>query len=55
MRKLTILILLVLFSIDLPAGDDEVPGFFEGWKLHGLANIIPYLDGRDFQHNTYMR
>ncbi len=55
MKKLAIILITFAFSINLLAEDSKTSSLFEGWNLHGLANIIPYLDGRDFEHDTYMR
>lgn len=55
MKRFLVFVIFFISTFDLFGEEYEEFSLLDGWRLHGLANIIPYLDGRDFEHDTYMR
>ncbi len=51
-----VITLLMILAISLPAFAQKVTNtdLYEGWKIYGMSQIIPYVDGRDFNNDTYM-
>ncbi len=55
MKKVLAFLLLIAATTSLLAQKVTKHDVPEGWKIYGLSQIIPYVDGRDFDNNTYMQ
>ena len=55
MRKKFVLFTLLIVSIQsLYSQENEDNVLLDGWKFNGYFQIIPYLDGKDFDHESFM-
>lgn len=47
----------MILAISLPAfAQKEIKtDLYDGWKITGMSQIIPYIDGRDFDNSTFMQ
>ena len=53
--KIIFRIFLFILTFNLIFAEEKKEGFFDGIKFSGLADILPYFDGRDFSNKTYMQ
>ncbi len=54
MKKLLAILILFVAAHTLNAQKITNTDLYEGWKIYGMSQIIPYVDGRDFNNDTYM-
>lgn len=55
MKKLFALLILFAVTYSSYAQKEIKTDLYDGWKISGMSQIIPYVDGRDFDNNSYMQ
>lgn len=53
MKKILLFTLPFLMVISTFSQDKEKSLLLDGWSIFGQAHIVPYIDGRDFNNDTY--
>lgn len=53
MKKLLLSLVILCIVSSTSAQENESNVLLDGWKIFGQAHIVPYVDGRDFNNETY--